>query len=90
LRRLVFGASAGDAVAAPRFYAPPVEPALVYSRAELPDPATSADLLERGEQVRALDDDTSAVQMITIETGDAGVSLEASADPRKAGTSIVR
>ncbi|HKQ71586.1 MAG TPA: gamma-glutamyltransferase, partial [Polyangiaceae bacterium] len=89
--RLVFGKSASDCVAAPRFHVPPVGPTLAFNPEELPLAAVQLDLLERGEQIKELQGaDTTAVQMVGIEHGDAGVQLQAGSDPRKGGAGLVK
>jgi gamma-glutamyltranspeptidase/glutathione hydrolase len=87
--RLVFGHTPEEAVSAPRFFAPPSAPALLYGPGQLPPPAVVADLRDRGEQVQSVPHDTSGVQMIAWERGPSGTRVLAGSDPRKGGVAIV-
>jgi gamma-glutamyltranspeptidase/glutathione hydrolase len=91
LNRLAFDKGARRAVAAPRFFAPTTEPSLIYAEADLPPADVQLDLTEKGEQIKAISDNTSAVQMITwSRTSSGGFSLDAAADPRKGGVGLVK
>jgi gamma-glutamyltranspeptidase/glutathione hydrolase len=90
LNRLAFDRTAHDAVSAPRFFAPARVPGLTYGADELPPAAVQIDLAERGEQIRTVAEDTSAVQMVAWNRQGGTVRLEAAADPRKGGMGLVK
>ena len=87
IAKLVFGRSVSEAVAEPRLVAPAAGGLLLT-------PGTPAALLEdlrrRGEVVRADRPDFSSVQMISIGQASGVRRLEAAADPRKAGSALLR
>jgi len=90
LCRLVFDKTPENCVSAPRFFAPPSGPALVFNADQAPPVGTWRELSEKGEQVRILPaPDGTAVQMISLERPAGGVTLKAAADPRKGGVSLV-
>jgi gamma-glutamyltranspeptidase/glutathione hydrolase len=90
LCRLAFGKPPQTCVDAPRFFAPPIGPALLYNADQAPSPGVWLDLAERGEQLKVMSGpDGTAVQMIVFERSAMGITLRPAADPRKEGVSLV-
>jgi gamma-glutamyltranspeptidase/glutathione hydrolase len=90
LCRLAFAKDSQACVDAPRFFTPPVGPALAYNADQAPPAAVSLVLAEKGEQIRILPGpDGTAVQMISVERSAGAVTLRAAADPRKGGVGLV-
>jgi gamma-glutamyltranspeptidase/glutathione hydrolase len=79
LRRLVFGTSAGELVAAPRFYVPTTG-ATIWLERSTPN-ALRRDLGRRGEKVALVPHTESAVELVAWDGG----RPTAAADPRKFG-----
>ncbi len=86
LSRLVFGRGVADAIAEPRIDTPPtggisIDPVVPQ--------ALLADLAQRGEVVDATKPSFSAVQAIAIGVKDGARFLDAGADPRKGGATLI-
>jgi gamma-glutamyltranspeptidase/glutathione hydrolase len=90
LFRLAFDKSALEAVSVPRFFTPPNGPIIAYGPQELPTLGVQLDLMDRGEQIKAMSWDETAVQMVTFDAKDGNIALQAAADPRKGGVALVK
>ena len=84
LTRLASGASPQALVEQARFWPPPAGG--VTLRVNQPSRALLDDLSARGEKVEALNDDTTGVQIISIDNG----VPSAAADPRKHGSALTQ
>jgi gamma-glutamyltranspeptidase/glutathione hydrolase len=88
---LVFGKSPEPCVAGPRFNTPTTGTSLSYNADQIPSPPVMLDLLERGEQIRVLtSEDTTAVQVVTVDRAAGSARMVGAGDPRKGGVALVR